>query len=91
MITIFPCKYCLWAYGENELLTDMSKATIISDIIPANTNDQRVELKGKRTFSVTFSIEEIKIGVAQPNLELQNTESIIWARRDRVSTSYLAS
>ena len=65
-ITIFLCKYCFDAYGENDLLTDMSTATIISDISENDWKDQRVELKGKKTYSMTFSIEQVKdIDVAE--------------------------
>ena len=39
-ITIFLCKYCFDAYGENDLLTDMSTATIISDISGNDWKDQ---------------------------------------------------
>ena len=67
-ITIFLCKYCFDAYGENDLLIDMSTATIISDISGKDWKDERVELQGKKTYSMTFSIEEVK-DVAEPKPE----------------------
>lgn len=66
-ITIFLCKYCFYEYGESDVLTDISKATIISDL--TNTKEQTVELKGKKTYRITFSIEEIndiRVGESVP-------------------------
>ena len=66
-ITIFLCKYCFDAYGENRLLTDMSTALITSDIDGNDRKDKRVELKGKKTYIMTFSIDQVKdIDVAEP-------------------------
>ena len=69
-ITIFLCKYCFDAYGENHLLTDLSTAIITSDIYGNDWKDQRVELKGHKTYIMTFSIDQVKdIDVAKPKPE----------------------
>ena len=59
-ITIFLCKYCFDAYGENHLLTDSSTVIITSDISGNDWKDERVELKGKKTYIMTFSIDQVK-------------------------------
>ena len=69
-ITIFLCKYCFDAYGENHLLTDMSTTIIISDISRNDWKEQVVQLKGKKTYIMTFSIDQVKdIDVAEPKPE----------------------
>ena len=57
-ITIFFCKYCFDAYGESSL-TDMSTATIISDIY--DSEEQRILLNGNKTYNMTFSSSNFRI------------------------------
>ncbi len=65
-ITIFVCKYCFDAYGESDL-TDMSTATIISDISVCEWKDRGVELVGNITYNMIFSIDQVRdIDIAVP-------------------------